>query len=68
MAKQKVINWLDKYDVVGIIPGFIYLPEAGEIDISKADIPLETMDKIFNSKCPFIILKVNADDSAVINP
>ncbi len=63
MAKTKSINWQDMYEVVGITPGLIYHPQTGEIDLSKTDIPLETIDKLYAAGCPFVKLK-----SAIVSP
>ena len=58
MAKTKNIKWTDIYDVIGIIPGEIVYPSIGVIDLSRLDIPIETIDKLNAEGCPFITKKV----------
>ncbi|MFZ4413890.1 MAG: hypothetical protein ACOYOV_12470 [Bacteroidales bacterium] len=58
MAKgTKEAGWQDKYDVVGIEPGIIVHGVMGKIDLSRSDIPLETIEKLSQEGCPYIILK-----------
>ena len=61
MTKDRSIFWLDKYEIVGLVPGIIYQPQMGEIDLSKTDIPLNIMDKLYEAECPFIKVKVVLD-------
>lgn len=58
MAKTKNINWTDIYEVTGIIPGKIVYPTIGVIDLSRLDIPIETIDKLNAEGCPFITKKI----------
>jgi len=53
MAKQAKAGWQDKYDVVGIVPGII-VTKNGEIDLSNATIPLQTIEQLEAEGCLFI--------------
>ena len=62
MAKQKNNSWQDSYDVVGVKPGII-VSGIGEIDLSKGDISIETIDKLYADGCPYLVKKVSVADS-----
>jgi len=62
MGKNKnASSWQDKYDVVGIEPGIIVHGVIGEIDLSRSDIPLETIEKLSSEGCPYIVLKSSSE-------
>ena len=64
MAKAKA-KWTDKYTVVGIVPGKVYLHKIGEVDLSNENLPIALVDKLFEAKCSYLKLKkVKVDTKA----
>ena len=62
IPKNKTVRkpcWLDKYEVIGIVPGII-VTQKGKIDLTNENIPLETIENLINEGCPFLKLKKQA--------
>jgi hypothetical protein len=47
-------NWKDKYKLVGIIPGRIFLPGLGEIDLANEKTPIEKVDEAYRRGCKYL--------------
>ncbi|NQT77062.1 MAG: hypothetical protein HQ565_05060 [Bacteroidetes bacterium] len=49
--------WVNTFEVVGIIPGKIFLPGHGTLDLSDEKLPFEKVKKAFDLGCPYLKLK-----------
>ena len=49
--------WVNKFEVVGIIPGKIFLPGHGTLDLSDESLPSDRVQKAFDLGCPYLKLK-----------
>ena len=56
MAKQKT-SWQEKFEVVGIVPGEIFHPSIGNVNLADADLSIEVINTLIKEECPFIQLK-----------
>lgn len=48
------MSWKNKYKVIGVKPGKVITPKHGTIDLSREDIPLETLDQLNAEGFPYI--------------
>jgi len=48
------MSWKEHYKVVGIVPGKVITRQAGPIDFSRDDIPLATIEKLYQSGCRYL--------------
>jgi hypothetical protein len=49
--------WVNKFEVVGIIPGKILLPGLGTLDLSDESLPIELVQAAYDKGCPYLKLK-----------
>ena len=55
MSNKK--NWVNKFEVVGIKAGKIFLPAIGTLDLSNPHLPIEQVEKAYELGCPYLKLK-----------
>ena len=49
--------WVNKFEVVGIIPGKITLPGFGTLDLSDESLPIDRVQAAYDKGCPYLKLK-----------
>ena len=58
-------SWLNKFDVVGIIPGKIVLSGIGTLDLSDKKLSIDRVQAAYDAGCPYLKLKPSkVSDSA----
>jgi hypothetical protein len=56
--------WTNKYQVVGIKPGKVYIPGLGILDLSSEKLPLDRVQKAYDKGCKYLIPIENGTDKA----
>ena len=50
-------SWVNKFEVVGIIPGKVVLPGYGTLDLSDESLPMDRVQGAYDKGCPYLKLK-----------
>ena len=48
------MGWQDSYKVIGVVPGKVVYRQFGTVDLSRGDIPVEFMDRLYKSGFPYL--------------
>jgi hypothetical protein len=57
------MSWRDNYNEVGIKPGEIATRQHGIVDLSRDNLPLNLIDKLYAENCPYLE-KIQADEKS----